>query len=204
MSKTPRKRGRPATIDIETAMQAVMELFRAKGFAAVSLDDLSEATGLSRPSLYRAFGDKLAMYTSAMDAFVHQVEEMAVPVLMQEGGLATALTRFYNEMLTLYYRDDGIEAGCLVYATAPSSADMPAVKSRLQESIQQLDSAMRERIKVSYPKVSDSQREVAVSIASNTLMAFSARAKSGASKEDLSIMGAQSAHAICTLLESPH
>ena len=43
-------------------METVVELFRSKGFAAVSLDDLSDTTGLSRPSLYRAFGNKLSMY----------------------------------------------------------------------------------------------------------------------------------------------
>ena len=180
-----------------------MELFRAKGFAAVSLDDLSDATGLSRPSLYRSFGDKLSMYMGAMDAFGAQVARTAVPALMEDCDLGTALTNFYNEMLAIYYRDDDIEAGCLVYGTAPSSADMPAVKSRLQSSIEQLDDAMRVRIKRSYPTTPDHRLEMTVSIASNTLMAFSARAKSGAPEEELRYMGSQSAHAICTLLEHP-
>ena len=43
-------------MSVGTAMTIMVELFRNKGYAAVSLDDLSDATGLSRPSLYRAFG----------------------------------------------------------------------------------------------------------------------------------------------------
>ncbi|MDJ0641611.1 MAG: TetR/AcrR family transcriptional regulator [Erythrobacter sp.] len=201
MSEAPRKRGRPPSIDSAAAMQAVVELFRAKGFAAVSLDDLSDATGLSRPSLYRSFGDKLSMYMAAMDAFGAQVEQAAVPALLREGDLKTALSEFYDEMLAIYYRDDSIAAGCLVYGTAPGSADLSAVKSRLFASIEQLDDAMRDRIVRSFPDAEEGIINAAAQIASNTLMAFSARAKSGAPKDELSVMGAQSAHAICTLLE---
>ena len=39
-----------------------MDVFWQDGFAATSLDDLSAATGLNRPSLYGAFGDKRALY----------------------------------------------------------------------------------------------------------------------------------------------
>ena len=177
-----------------------MELFRAKGFAAVSLDDLSEATGLSRPSLYRSFGDKLSMYVGAMNAFGAQVVTSAVPALIEEDDLETALTAFYGEMLNIYYSDNGIEPGCLVYGTAPSSADIPVIKQHLEASIERLDGAMRMRIKRSSPQNTDNQIEAAVSIASNTLIAFSARAKSGATKEELSAMGAQSARAICGIL----
>ncbi len=182
-------------------MQAIVELFRAKGFAAVSLDDLSDATGLSRPSLYRSFGDKLSMYMAAMDAFGEQVEQAALPALLRDGDLETALSKFYNEMLASYFRDDSIAAGCLVYGTAPGCADLPAVKTRLFASIEQLDEAMRGRIARSYPEATKVTIALAAQIASNTLMAFSARAKSGASKDELSEMGARTARAICTLLD---
>ena len=182
-------------------MQAIVELFRAKGFAAVSLDDLSDATGLSRPSLYRSFGDKLSMYMAAMDAFGEQVEQAALPALLRDGDLETALSKFYNEMLAIYFRDDSIAAGCLVYGTAPGCADLPAVKTRLFASIEQLDEAMRGRIARSYPEATKDTIALAAQIASNTLMAFSARAKSGASKDELSEMGARTARAICTLLD---
>ena len=200
MSDSPRKRGRPATIDADAAMQAIVELFRAKGFAAVSLDDLSEATGLSRPSLYRAFGDKLSMYMGALDAFGHQVITTAIPVLIKEPDLTTALTSFYAEMLDIYYRDDTIEPGCLVYATAPSSADLPVIKERLRLSVDGLDDIMRTKIRLSVPGCDEHQIDAAAHIASNTLIAFSARAKSGAPKEELLKIGEQSATAIAQVL----
>ncbi len=198
----PRRRGRPPSIDSAAAMQSMVELFRAKGFAAVSLDDLSAATGLSRPSLYRSFGDKLAMYMAAIDAFGAQVEASAVPALLQEGPLEQALAEFYAEMLAIYFRDESIAAGCLVYGTAPGSADLPAIRDRLFGSIDQLDQAMQARIARAYPEASKSQITLTAQIASNTLMAFSARAKSGASQQELTAMGADTARVITQMLES--
>ena len=201
MSKTPRKRGRPSTIDTDAAMQAIVELFRGKGFAAVSLDELSDATGLSRPSLYRAFGDKLSMYLSAFDAFGQQVVTHAVPALMDEPDLALALTGFYTEMLNIYFRDDTVEPGCLVYGTAPSSADIPAVRDRLHQSVEGIDDLMRTRFTSAALHCNASEIDTAVHLASNTLIAFSARSKSGAPKKELMRIGELSAQAIAALLE---
>jgi AcrR family transcriptional regulator len=203
MSDLQRKRGRPATIDTDAAMRSLVELFRAKGYAAVSLDDLSDATGLSRPSLYRAFGNKLSMYVGAMDAFGAQVGETAIPALEADGDLRAALSGFFDAMLEIYYRDSDIAPGCLVFGTAPSSADEDRIQARLKYGIEQLDARMRTRIEKAAPKCDAALIETAVQIASNTLIAYSARAKSGASKSALSEMGARSAQAIATLLDLP-
>ena len=53
-----RGRGRPRAFEPETALAQAMDVFWSDGFAATSLDDISAATGLNRPSLYGAFGDK--------------------------------------------------------------------------------------------------------------------------------------------------
>ena len=201
MTDLKRKRGRPASIDTDAAMQSLVELFRAKGYAAVSLDDLSEATGLSRPSLYRSFGNKLSMYVGAMDAFGGQVGETAIPALEADGELKTALSSFFNAMLDIYYRNSDIAPGCLVFGTAPSSAGEEQIQARLKYGIEQVDARMRARIEKAAPGCDAALIKTAVQIASNTLIAFSARAKSGATKSELSKMGAGSAHAIATLLD---
>ena len=201
MPQSQRKRGRPATIDTDAAMQALVELFRSKGYSAVSLDDLSDATGLSRPSLYRAFGNKLSMYIGAMDAFGDQVQESAVPAMLADGPLETALAGFYDAMLSIYYRDNEIAPGCLVFGTAPSSADEAEIQARLEYGVDQLDQLMRDRILRAAPDTDSEYVDAAVEISANTLIAFSARAKSGASKASLRAMGQRSAKAICALLD---
>jgi len=58
----PKRRGRPRAYQPEIALGKALDLFRRGGFAATSLDDLSAATGMNRPSLYGAFGDKRELY----------------------------------------------------------------------------------------------------------------------------------------------
>ncbi len=201
MMESKRKRGRPASVDTGAALDAMVELFRAKGFAAVSLDDLSDATGLSRPSLYRAFGDKLNMYVSAMDAFGAQVLDRAVPKLQASDDIEADLTAFYTAMLAIYYRDSHMAPGCLVFGTAPSSSDQAAVQARLKTGIVELDKLMRERLAQAAPAHKLGEIDALVHLASNTLIAFSARAKSGARKSELTKMGARSARFIAAALE---
>src|SRR3954453_9055908 len=61
----PKRRGRPRDYQPEVALGKALDLFRKDGFAATSLDDLSAATGMNRPSLYGAFGDKRERYIKA-------------------------------------------------------------------------------------------------------------------------------------------
>ena len=202
MTESPRKRGRPASIDTQSAMHAVVELFRDKGYAAVSLDDLSETTGLSRPSLFRAFGNKLSMYVSAMNAFGQDAAEVALPKLEAEGDLEAALTNFFDAMLGIYYRNSDVAPGCLIFGTAPAHVDEAEIKARLNFGIDQVDSRMRQRMEKAFPNCESSRIETAARMASNTLIAFSARAKAGASQQALSEIGAESAQTIGLLLRS--
>jgi AcrR family transcriptional regulator len=59
-------RGRPRSFDPGEALQRAAERFRTYGFAGTSLDELSEATGLKRPSLAAAFGDMRALYMAGI------------------------------------------------------------------------------------------------------------------------------------------
>src|SRR5690242_311479 len=61
-SAAPKRRGRPRADQPEIALGKALDLFRKDGFAATSLDDLSAATGMNRPSLYGAFGDKRELF----------------------------------------------------------------------------------------------------------------------------------------------
>src|SRR5262249_49612858 len=64
-----RPRGRPRAFDPQTALQRAREAFWDRGFAGTSLDDLSERTGMNRPSLYAAFGDKQELYLETLRGY---------------------------------------------------------------------------------------------------------------------------------------
>lgn len=62
--------GRPRQFDEGEALQRITEAFWASGYRAASFEQLVEASGLSRSSLYNAFGDKEQMFEKALGHYL--------------------------------------------------------------------------------------------------------------------------------------
>ena len=115
-------------------------LFWRQGFAGTSLDELSQATGLNRPSLYAAFGNKQALYLHTIRLFSEQVRMAAQDSLANAAlPLGEALSRFFDRALEAYTAEGPL--GCMVIGTlvteAPRSTEAAALLSRLIADIDQ-------------------------------------------------------------------
>ena len=62
-------RGRPREFDVDDALTAALRVFWSKGYEGASMTDLTEAMGITRPSLYAAFGNKEALFRKALDLY---------------------------------------------------------------------------------------------------------------------------------------
>ncbi|MDX2358905.1 TetR/AcrR family transcriptional regulator [Dietzia sp. PP-33] len=62
--------GRPRAFEPETALDAAVETFWRHGYDAAGLAELTEAMGISRPALYRAFGDKAQLFRAALERYI--------------------------------------------------------------------------------------------------------------------------------------
>lgn len=60
---------RPKAFDRDTALLRAIALFRDKGYAGASTDDLLGAMGIGRQSMYDTFGDKRGLYLAALDRY---------------------------------------------------------------------------------------------------------------------------------------
>ena len=60
---------RPRTFDPDTVLDAALQVFWSKGFHGTSFDDITAVSGLTKPSLYAAFGDKNALFRKALDRY---------------------------------------------------------------------------------------------------------------------------------------
>jgi AcrR family transcriptional regulator len=62
-------RGRPREFCMEGTLAAALRVFWSKGYEGTSLTDLTEAMGITRPSLYAAFGNKESLFRKALDLY---------------------------------------------------------------------------------------------------------------------------------------
>ena len=62
-------RGRPREFCVDHALAQALRVFWEKGYEGASLNDLTEAMGITRPSMYAAFGNKEALFRKALDLY---------------------------------------------------------------------------------------------------------------------------------------
>src|SRR4030095_13685433 len=91
-----RPRGRPRAYDPESALAQATDAFWRTGFSGTSLDDLSAGTGMNRPSLYGAFGDKRALYLATLERYTQAGYEAMTEALDNDIPLPQALKRVYD------------------------------------------------------------------------------------------------------------
>jgi AcrR family transcriptional regulator len=165
-----------------------MAVFWRKGYSATSLDDLCEATGMARPSLYAAFGDKSGMFSEALNRFQTIMRERTAKAL-SEPMIRNALTRLYQDTLDLYIGPDGLGRGCMVFSVAALEAagDEP-LRALVAQSISRLEAALCarfERARDDGEVSADSDPQDLALLATALLHSLSVRARSGQSKRAL-------------------
>src|SRR5256886_5095663 len=98
----PKRRGRPRTYEPDVALGKALDLFRSEGFAATSLDQLSAATGMNRPSLYGAFGDKRELYIKSYQRYREDARAAMVEIFRAQMPIRKRLQRIYAVALDIY------------------------------------------------------------------------------------------------------
>lgn len=138
-----RPRGRPRAYDPDLVLEKALRVFWEKGFAATSLDDLVEATGVNRPSLYAGFGDKEALYLKSMQRYRRRISEQLDTVLSCNGtgdSLPVIVRRYFDIMIGTYTGQSEHPLGCAFMCTALNEAPQhESILEMLQNTIEEFD-----------------------------------------------------------------
>ncbi|SHN70158.1 TetR/AcrR family transcriptional regulator [Bradyrhizobium erythrophlei] len=138
----PKRRGRPRAYEPEVALGKALDLFRKDGFAATSLDELSAATGMNRPSLYAAFGDKRELYIKSYARYRADARAAMVEIFRGELPIRERLARIYAAALDIYVADVSEPQGCFTVMTAASEAVADSeIRAMVLDGFAELDRA---------------------------------------------------------------
>ena len=136
----PKRRGRPRAYEPEVALARALDVFWKEGFAATSLDDLSAATGMNRPSLYGAFGDKRELYIKSYESYRDRARVRMGEVFTQDLPLRPMLLRIYGIALDMYLSGKDGPRGCFTVMTATSEAVFdPEIRAMVVSGLVELD-----------------------------------------------------------------
>ena len=121
--QTGRGPGRPREFDEDEALERALDVFWTNGYPSTSLRDLTDAMGISRPSLYAAYGDKARLHDLALERYLERYGAHARH-LDEEGPLAGRLEAWLLDTVTMVSSDE--HPGCLVVNGVCAGDALPA------------------------------------------------------------------------------
>jgi TetR/AcrR family transcriptional regulator, transcriptional repressor for nem operon len=135
--------GRPRAFDVDTALDAAVELFWTRGYGETSLDDLVDHLGVSRPGIYRVWGSKEALYRAALARYQelngrHFLERLAATPDRAREIIRDRLVEICDLAIS-----DHVPAGCMiVHAIGERSQHDPAVRDDVAAALEALEDAI--------------------------------------------------------------
>ncbi|WP_172382939.1 TetR/AcrR family transcriptional regulator [Streptomyces sp. MNP-20] len=135
--------GRPRQFDPETAVDQAMEVFWRKGYAGTTPQDLVDALGIGKGSLYHAFGSKHALFERALRRYRDTQAQRLIALFESEGPVKERL-RAALELLVALDLADPDRRGCMAVNTAAELAGTdPAASELVREMFARTESALQ-------------------------------------------------------------
>lgn len=142
-------RGRPREFDPDMALDRVLPVFWRDGFEGASVQELAAAVGVSKPSLYAAYGNKEALFLAALERYLSAFAAGLVAQMESEPDGRSAMRQYLRDIVALY-TDRSHPFGCLIVtaATTSDSAAVPeAVRNALCASMRKSATVIEERLR---------------------------------------------------------
>jgi len=184
-----RRPGRPQEFDRDTALDGAVMAFWEKGYSATSLDDLTEAMGINRPSLYATFGSKHDLFMEVIDRYAVTLGCQPVKALHSEPDIKKAVAAFLKASIRCVTSKDGPK-GCLISTVAMEDAENDEkVRNKLSAIFAETDAVIADHFLLAQDQGQLSPASDPRALARMTISmthSFAARARVGASRAKLS------------------
>jgi TetR/AcrR family transcriptional regulator, repressor for divergent bdcA len=106
-------RGRPRSFDIDGALAIAKDLFHQRGFDGVGVAELSQAIGITAPSLYSAFGSKRQLFERVLHNYVEAEGGWLAAALTAGDSVEESIAQLFERAAEVYTANDS-RRGCLI------------------------------------------------------------------------------------------
>jgi TetR/AcrR family transcriptional regulator, copper-responsive repressor len=176
------------------------DAFWRHGYSGTSLEVLSDATDMNRPSMYAAFGDKRSLYLQTLDRYTDDANA-SIERAMGGRSLAEGLQRYYEYALTIYFGGGEAPRGCYLIGTAGTESAADAeVATKLLAALRGFERAVEQRLREARAagELEASADPTALAmIASSVLHSIAIRSRAGESRATLKAMADTTIQLIC-------
>ena len=125
--------GRPRQFDREEALEKAMGAFWAKGYAACSVQDLLDAMGINRGSMYDTFGDKHAIFNAAFEQYVSSFGNRFESALKAPGSPLGNVRLMLDQVVAM--ATDKEQRGCMITNSAIELAPKDPVVAKAVKGV---------------------------------------------------------------------
>jgi AcrR family transcriptional regulator len=121
------------TFDDEKALESAMGVFWKKGYAGASLAELTQSMGINKPSMYRTFGNKEALFLKATQRYIEQNAKPHFVHLHQAGESLHERIKSYMLSVVSEQCTPSDPKGCYIFLCQSEIAggDIPELPSNL-------------------------------------------------------------------------
>ncbi|MHC5257491.1 TetR/AcrR family transcriptional regulator [Streptomyces sp. UC4497] len=138
---------RPRKFDEQQVLDAARERFWSGGYAATRMEDIAEATGLGKGSLYGAFGGKQELFHRVFDDYCGSVVESVSRQLSGDDADAYARLSAHVYAVAASTAADTAHRGCLLAKGAAELAEHDQkVAERARAAIEALRALLQDDI----------------------------------------------------------
>jgi len=114
------------TFDRNEVLEKVTTLFWDKGYSATSMQDIVDASGLNRSSIYNSFGDKYQLFTTSINYYQRNIQSAMLSNLPNLKPRAAIRHIFESVMAAM--EDNANQKGCFMTDCTAELALSPCLR----------------------------------------------------------------------------
>ncbi|MDE8652355.1 TetR/AcrR family transcriptional regulator [Novosphingobium album (ex Liu et al. 2023)] len=180
-------RGRPREFDPDVALAAALRVFWQHGYEGASLSELTEAMGITKPSLYACFGNKEALFRKALD--LYEREKLCYVGMALEAPTARGVAERLLRGALATHCGETDPQGCLgVISTIACGVEAESIRQDVIARRASSEAALVERFRRAHAEgdlPASADPEALATYLTTVMQGLSLKASAGATRETL-------------------